>query len=818
MRKLSALILLFVLTVINVKGQSENPGDWCLTDQMVEEYLENHPEEREAFEKSLEAGPEEEMFEFLNTRSGPIIVPVVFHVIHDNCVGNVDLEQLENAIDILNEDFRRLNADTSNTRAIFRNIAADAGIEFRLAKLDPDGNCTDGVVRVNDPARTYNVRNEPKEVSYWPADRYFNIWLVNSIRGGSGGGTVMGFAQFPGSGPLRTFGIVQRHDRTGRIGTAAGRDGRTLTHEVGHCFNLLHTFQSGCGDNCNSSGDRVCDTPPTSDPTFGCRFNQNTCSNDLQGPSPFTQDMPDQVENYMSYDQNGCQNMFTQGQVTRMIRAINNNGFLTNLVSNQNLRDAGVLDFEPRLCRAEFEVDGFPECETDIIQICQGQELNFINRSLYSPEKYEWNFWGGSPESSTDENPAIRYNTAGIFSVQLKAKSGSDQETIMKENFIRVLPAIGAGTPMMESFEFDKTLILKGWVAQQFESGFGWEHTDRESYSGQKSVRMRNFNYSEGRATLTSENYSLANISNPQLAFYTAYSNMPSESSATLMRVEFSGDCGNNWQTVNIITNPQLSSAPEMTTPLRGLSANNWRRHTINIPQFANTTRFQFRLVFEGDGGNDLYLDDINITGDLNTDVPALVSPFNNANPVALNPNLNWNPARGSLYEVQWSKNEDFSGAESRIISIGSNLANGSDTRTQLEGLDPFTNYYWRVRTITATSAENPWTPAWVFTTGDESTSARDIKDKRTEPKVYPNPASNVVFLEEAKGILQVFDVRGSLLLTRNISDNQRFDVDVSRLTPGLYLFRMQTDEGVHTRRVIISRLNFIVIYAVGYF
>lgn len=797
--------LLVVFSTAGAFAQNENKADWCLTDQMLEEYLEEHPEERESFEKSLEAGADDE-FHTISTRSNPFIIPVVFHVIHDNCEGNIELSQIEDALEVLNEDFRRLNADTNNTRSIFKGVAADAGIEFRLAKIDPDGKCTDGVVRVNDPARTYGVRNEPKEVSYWPADKYFNIWLVNSIRGGSGGGTVLGFAQFPGSGQLRTYGVVQRHDRTGRIGTAAGRDGRTLTHEVGHCFNLLHTFQSGCGDDCRSSGDRVCDTPPTAEATYGCNSNQNTCSNDLQGPAPFSQDMPDQVENYMSYDQNGCQNMFSQGQSVRMVRAINNNNFLTNLVSSQNLRETGVIEYQPQLCKADFEISGFPACETDIIQICQGKELSYLNRSLYGANEFEWTFWGGSPETSTDENPIVRYNTPGIYSVTLKAKAGTEEEEVTKDFIIRVLPAAGSGSPMMESFEFDRELILEGWVAQQYESGFGWEKSDRESLSGSQSLRVRNFNYPEGKAKFTSKNFNLSNISNPQLSFYTAFSNMPGEGSTTRLRIELSGDCGENWQTISLISTAQLNSAPEMSTPLQGLSSNNWQRHTFNVPQFANTNNFQFRLTFEGAGGNDLYLDDINITGDINTDVPALVSPSNNANPVAINPNLDWNPARGSLYEVQWSKNQDFTGAESRVISIGSNLANGSDTRTQLEGLDEFTNYYWRVRTITATSVENAWTPAWVFTTGDAATSAADRKKEEAEPKVYPNPAASVVFLEKAKGTLQVFDLRGSLLLTRNITDNDRFDVDVSRLTPGMYLFRMQTEGGTYTKRVIIAR------------
>src|SRR5690606_28639244 len=96
-------------------------------------------------------------------------------------------------------------------------------------------------------------------------------------------------------GNLNTYGIVARSDQWGTIETASGSDGgRTVTHEMGHCFNLLHTFQSGCGNHCVNSGDLICDTPPVSTSTFGCNLNNNTCSNDATGSSTFSTDVPDQ--------------------------------------------------------------------------------------------------------------------------------------------------------------------------------------------------------------------------------------------------------------------------------------------------------------------------------------------------------------------------------------------------------------------------------------------------------------------------------------------------------------------------------------------
>ncbi|HRP60405.1 MAG TPA: M43 family zinc metalloprotease [Vicingus sp.] len=105
--------------------------------------------------------------------------------------------------------------------------------------------------------------------------------------------------------------------------------GRTLTHEIGHCFNLYHTFQSGCGSNCGSSGDLCCDTPPVSTSSGSCNTSENTCSNDANGADPYGTDVLDQIENYMSY--NSCQNMFSLDQKTRMMAVLNSTNTTTGL-------------------------------------------------------------------------------------------------------------------------------------------------------------------------------------------------------------------------------------------------------------------------------------------------------------------------------------------------------------------------------------------------------------------------------------------------------------------------------------------------------
>ena len=69
-----------------------------------------------------------------------ITIPVVVHVVYYNSNENISAAQIQSQIDVLNEDFRRLNADAINTPGVFQSVAADCEIEFCLATVDPNGN------------------------------------------------------------------------------------------------------------------------------------------------------------------------------------------------------------------------------------------------------------------------------------------------------------------------------------------------------------------------------------------------------------------------------------------------------------------------------------------------------------------------------------------------------------------------------------------------------------------------------------------------------------------------------------------------------
>lgn len=246
----------------------------------------------------------------------------VFHVVYTNAGENIPDSLIYNQLDILNRDYRRLNADTVQTREVFQPFAADAGIEFYLADTDPSGNPTTGITRsLGSPAIPFlgfSINDEVKKASTggvdaWPTDKYLNIWVCNLF-----GGIVLGYAYPPSNAPnwdASQFadsvfqGVVLHYGAVGE-GNPAAIDatvdgGRSAVHEIGHYLGLRHIW----GDGDCSLDDGINDTPDADAASQqACDTSKNTC---VESPV----DYPDMIENYMDYSDDRCLNMFTHEQV-----------------------------------------------------------------------------------------------------------------------------------------------------------------------------------------------------------------------------------------------------------------------------------------------------------------------------------------------------------------------------------------------------------------------------------------------------------------------------------------------------------------------
>jgi len=240
-------------------------------------------------------------------------IPVVVHVVYKTAQQNLPDAQVKSQIDVLNEDFRKLNADASKVPAVFQPLHADCNIQFKLATKDIFGNTTTGITRTKTNRSSFGINDSVKAnktggVDPWPARRYLNIWVCNL------GGGLLGYAQFPG-GPWKTDGVVILNSAFGNTGTATDPFdlGRTTTHEVGHWLNLFHIWGDD-GTGCKGS-DHCPDTPNQASENFGKpTFPHISCKNGPNG---------DMFMNYMDYVDDDAMMMFTAGQATRMNAVLN---------------------------------------------------------------------------------------------------------------------------------------------------------------------------------------------------------------------------------------------------------------------------------------------------------------------------------------------------------------------------------------------------------------------------------------------------------------------------------------------------------------
>ncbi len=253
---------------------------------------------------------------------GVIKIPVVVHILYHYPSENIDDALVIKQIEILNQCFRRQNADTIHTPSRFKPVAADCEIEFQLAVSDPRRRNTSGIVRKYTPIPDWDDSDKMKFSSEmgddaWDAKSYFNIWVCD-LDG------LAGYASRPGA-PANRDGIVIDFSAFS-IGGSGGFDmGKTAVHETGHWLNLRHLW----GDEyCGS--DEVGDTPKQAGYNTDCPSGiQVTCSN---GPTG------DMYMNYMDFTNDACMNLFTLGQKERMRALFAAGGARSTLLNSTGLQ------------------------------------------------------------------------------------------------------------------------------------------------------------------------------------------------------------------------------------------------------------------------------------------------------------------------------------------------------------------------------------------------------------------------------------------------------------------------------------------------
>jgi len=592
----------------------------CATDEHYQSLLQENPELVKGVSQSLND---------IRTRLGAYgkvssdtvrIIPVVVHMIHDNGWEKIDIDQIEDGIRKLNEDFRMAGPDTVITRDVFKSFAVDSKFEFRLAQIDPDGNCTNGVTYW-ESLLTYHTYDSVKSLVQWPQEKYFNIWIVNTISARKFnlmGFTIAGYEQFPWiMGINETYGAVVKHDYWGDIGTGINHQSRTESHEVGHCLGLFHLWQDqsggsdGCsitvGNDCTDNNDLVCDTPPMQFIGLSCDSLQNTCDKDTIGPSPYLTDTFDMIENFMTYDP--CQSMFTVGQKARMDAVIQNYTELLNLTSYANNVATGTdSDFVASPCKPVAVV------QTSSRRVCEGSSLVFYDEAWNGqPSSWLWSFPGGSPSASTLDSPMVTYNTAGKYDVQLVVSNTGGADTITLTDYITVRSVNADYTGSSFNEDFEDSLVLDSmWSFPLTGLNHGWQPTDSVAYTGSYSVMVDNLGkgWPKELIEFITPSYDISQISDPRLSFKYAFSHVDAWSEDVL-RVYESMNCGETWVPRATLIGSTIQTVSDQTTPFYPGGQVDWNEKEMFVT--ATSPNIMFKFSFMSFWGNNIFIDDINI-------------------------------------------------------------------------------------------------------------------------------------------------------------------------------------------------------------
>lgn len=632
--------------------------------QMKKLYAEN-PGLEEDYKKLLNRYKENRV---INGKSTTVrVIPIVFHIVHEYGVENVSDQQIQDQMTILNEDFLKMNADTNIVIAPFDTIIGDAYIEFRLATLDPWGNCTNGIEHIYN--HNTNQGDDYSKLSQWDRDKYLNVWLTKTI--GSAG--VAGYAYYPtgvtGTGFFRD-GIIILHDYVGSIGTGSPGRSRALTHEIGHWLGLAHTWgndndpgnTASCGQD-----DGIKDTPNCIGMT-SCNLSMNSCD-DTQTLDSYwgAFDPVDNAQNYMDYSY--CSVMFTKGQAEFMNNVLDQEtSGRNNLFTAANLAETGTSTTTPVTCTplADFYVDvngaiSNTGANANVMSACVNDPIAFKDASWKAGvTSWAWSFPGATPSTSTSQNPTVTYAAPGWYDVTLTVSNsaGSDTKTINHMVYIQGDWAEYVG-PRTEDFNQNANF----WISLNPENNdASFQRVTSGGRQNSACFKLNNWKDVSNAQMFTDDWYyydrlanskdylitpalDLRSTSNVNISFDYAYGTKATATADITEKliVYYSRDCGKTWVQKTSLTGAALVTAGYVGntdyTPNNDLQ---WKTVSFTHTPTAADNKIKFKIEFTAsDFSSNFYFDNFNVSGTLGIEDNGVLSTISIApNPVATGSDL----------------------------------------------------------------------------------------------------------------------------------------------------------------------------------
>ncbi|MEQ9426784.1 MAG: choice-of-anchor J domain-containing protein [Cyclobacteriaceae bacterium] len=550
-------------------------------------------------------------------------IPVVVHVLHQGeaigVASNIPEGQIISQIQILNQDFRRQNPDAANTRELFNPVAADVNIEFELAKQDPEGLPTTGIVRVKAKRSNYSINDdiEIKENSFWPTEDYLNIWVVDLSN------DLLGFAQFPVSNlqgltvdrtnNRLTDGIVVDYEYFGRgFNTDSFSEGRTATHEIGHFLGLRHIWGDG---GCNV--DDFCeDTPQMGDNSSGCPNAPESCGS------------VDMFENYMDFTDDDCMNLFTSCQAMRMRTVLQESPRRRSLLTSKALvepilaaNDIGIRQIvspELNVCSEilipEIEVRNTGNNIVNTYTITLSIDGLFIEsvKSTETLNSLETSLVKFGPITTVQgEEHVFQFEVTKANGVDDGNSNNNIRELLVQYPFQSDLPING-------DFENGQDM----WMTRNFDgssSNFTISNAPRiEPGNKAYSLPIQSSSAEEfgDLEMLLSPIIDLDKVGSVEMNFRYAYAPV-TDNIIDGLTVGVLTECGNFFDVDNLLSFERYGNSLGTTTEKEGAfipaGEAEWASATLTLNKFINQNDLQVAFIAQNGGGNNIYIDDIEI-------------------------------------------------------------------------------------------------------------------------------------------------------------------------------------------------------------
>ncbi len=554
----------------------------------------------------------------MRSANATYIIPVVFHIFHQGGRENLSREQLLGALERVNQDFSAQNPYLDMLPEHFQNFIGNVDIEMRLASIDPNGNCTDGINRIYSPLTDWNFESDVtmREVMHWPADKYLNVYIIDYLYDENGHYFFTGLGQFPWN-DTRPDGIVlpDQHMRVDEL-PLGSLNYSTFAHEIGHWLGLFHIWGDD-GLACTGS-DEIDDTPNCAGPSYKCfdDYPFVTCGNGPHG---------NMFSNIMDYGY--CPTMFTPGQQQRMYTSINLFPHRNNVVQPVNLTATGTdIVVPPDFSCAQPPIADFAN-DNRFVSACEDGVVRFYYRSYRAlPTSYSWHFPGGNPETDTTKNVEVRFSESGEVEVTLIVFNDFGSDTLSRSVFIHVYEesTTYSGNQMSEDFENFNEISEFGYTCQYY-GGELWQLTTDVGYASDQCAALKTYGQPiDNVSVLLTPKFDLSQFSDhAELRFMVAY---PEYGLAEVNRlfIDAYTDCATDFFEDDIyladFSTEDLFSTPASIGGFVPTSDAEWKEMIVDIPsELLGRDDVQFTFALYNVWANNIYIDEIRIVGSVSS-------------------------------------------------------------------------------------------------------------------------------------------------------------------------------------------------------